>query len=643
MIFELKTIFFPPQLSLFSNYWPVHFHLMKVKKGEDRAFDELEKVKNEIMALKDNNNIDEVTISIINSLGIFIQQQNKVISSLKKEISVLRPPGNFIHDIFEASKSGHLPSVKYLIEKCGIYIESKDKYNITPLQYALYHRQAVVYDYLLTKLNIQKPDNLEPNIHTAALYGNLTSMKFLHETMSFDINMKNKDDHNRIPLYYACVSKNMDAIKYCDLCMNNNNSLPTNFELDVLKAIKGNNIKSITFLVEKAGFDILDKYDGHNMLQFACLKNSMQIVNYFVKKLNLPQTPEKFQSNIYDAIASEYLMSVMYLYENVGLSDDEKFNAISCALDMSNKISTYLILQGCPIQPARFLELCKETEDPRIKIIELIVSKKDIYKEIIESRDSTEKTALHIAVINNNVRVVKLLIDQCGLDPGSKTKNGETPIMMAIKHGYIEIVDYLIPKVEKKDDLTKLALNSQQYSIYNTLIKHGCNIIQLPSNIKMTSNNMTLHEAIAAGHISLVQYFIEVEKKQDVEFKDSNGYTALHIACENNLLYMVKYLVEIANYNFESRTNSKPSGDGNETPLHIACRKGYLSIIRYLVKDRKANINARDNAGRTPLDIVEASNLGLKEIICDFLKSQVPVPAKPSKSRNLKKGKKNTV
>lgn len=46
----------------------------------------------------------------------------------------------------------------------------------------------------------------------------------------------------------------------------------------------------------------------------------------------------------------------------------------------------------------------------------------------------------------------------------------------------------------------------------------------------------------------------------------------------------VKYLIEECNANIEAKDNN------DFTPLHLAVQSGYLYIVKYLINERKANI-----------------------------------------------------
>ena len=51
--------------------------------------------------------------------------------------------------------------------------------------------------------------------------------------------------------------------------------------------------------------------------------------------------------------------------------------------------------------------------------------------------------ALHLACYIGNLEMVKWLIDVCALSPAIEDNKGRSPIHLAVKRGYTEIVEFL--------------------------------------------------------------------------------------------------------------------------------------------------------------------------------------------------------
>ncbi len=73
-----------------------------------------------------------------------------------------------------------------------------------------------------------------------------------------------------------------------------------------------------------------------------------------------------------------------------------------------------------------------------------------------------------------------------------------------------------------------------------------------------------------------------------------NGVTPVYLAVQENKVALVKYLVNHgANLNFKA--------DDGMSAIHVACQNGSLDMIRLLFENYNVNLNARDFNGATPL------------------------------------------
>ncbi|XP_055506522.1 protein phosphatase 1 regulatory subunit 12A isoform X5 [Leucoraja erinacea] len=88
-----------------------------------------------------------------------------------------------------------------------------------------------------------------------------------------------------------------------------------------------------------------------------------------------------------------------------------------------------------------------------------------------------------------------------------------------------------------------------------------------------------------------------LERGSDINYANVDGLTALHQACIDDNLDMVKFLVE------HSANINQPDNEG-WIPLHAAASCGYTDIALYLIS-RGANVAAVNSEGETPLDIAE--------------------------------------
>jgi hypothetical protein len=199
----------------------------------------------------------------------------------------------------------------------------------------------------------------------------------------------------------------------------------------------------------------------------------------------------------------------------------------------------------------------------------------------------------------NNVELVKYLLER-GADVKATRKSDErgyknlytpldtvcekrgfenkyTPLDIACYGGNLDVVKYLIE--EKRADVKAFTLQD------------------------LLSFDTPLHYACYGGNLDVVKYLVE-EKGADMEKQNLYDETPFHYACWHENLDIVKYLVEHG-ADMEAKNND------NDTALHIACR-GKLDLVKYLV-EHGADMGARRNCDETPIDI--ASFVGNFNII----------------------------
>ncbi|GAB5588098.1 ankyrin repeat-containing protein [Umbelopsis nana] len=89
---------------------------------------------------------------------------------------------------------------------------------------------------------------------------------------------------------------------------------------------------------------------------------------------------------------------------------------------------------------------------------------------------------------------------------------------------------------------------------------------------------------------------------------DESGNTALHMACANGHLNIVKYVVEkLAGLDNVTQHINSQNEQGN-TPLHWAALNGHLEIVQLLVSSHGANMKIKNKAGRSPIYEAQAYN-----------------------------------
>ncbi|KAK9694629.1 Ankyrin repeats (3 copies) [Popillia japonica] len=124
----------------------------------------------------------------------------------------------------------------------------------------------------------------------------------------------------------------------------------------------------------------------------------------------------------------------------------------------------------------------------------------------------------------------------------------------------------------------------------------NCQIDTKSSNLFQSLNELDFERGIwsaaQSGDLDKVINFLN--KGENVDVKDTAGYTALHYAARNGHSDICKCLLARG-----SDVNAVTKA-GLATSLHRACSAGYYNIVKILL-EHKADVNLQDSDGKTAL------------------------------------------
>jgi ankyrin repeat protein len=205
---------------------------------------------------------------------------------------------------------------------------------------------------------------------------------------------------------------------------------------------------------------------------------------------------------------------------------------------------------------------------------------------------------------------VKKLLQTGHVDINSVSSPGDrTPLHCACLSGNLQLVTYLLTNganmnAQNLGGLTPLhiACDRNLSEICLKLIHHGADI-EMPNK----SGNNSLHLLCFHDCTQLFQDILmlprTVVKSLDIDMKNSEGLTYMHIAVLRNNLPLVQFLST-----YPSLVNARES-KLHESPLHLSCQHGFYEISECLLSCH-AFINARNDHGMTALHY---ACCGLKE------------------------------
>ncbi|WP_264339070.1 ankyrin repeat domain-containing protein [Wolbachia endosymbiont (group A) of Cydia splendana] len=229
----------------------------------------------------------------------------------------------------------------------------------------------------------------------------------------------------------------------------------------------------------------------------------------------------------------------------------------------------------------------------------------------IESRNAYNERPLHLAVKAGSLDIIKLLFNK-GANVNATDMYGQTPLSLAIRRNCRDIVEFLR---QAQLDLDRELSNATQDSCsgkIKSLVSRGANI-----NIRNNDRNTPLHLAAKKGYLCMVKELIENGARVDV--KNRFDETPLHCAAGEGFSDVVKELIR--------RGANIAARDGNfyRTPLHLAAKEGRLDVVGKLIENN-ADINIRNDYGSTPL--YKAAEEGYLSTVKKFMENGAHISIK---------------
>ncbi|KAJ6229228.1 ankyrin repeat family protein [Anaeramoeba flamelloides] len=199
-----------------------------------------------------------------------------------------------------------------------------------------------------------------------------------------------------------------------------------------------------------------------------------------------------------------------------------------------------------------------------------------------ELKNSFSLTPLNIAIKKENFEIVELLLNN-NSDPNSTDSQGKTSLHICSETGNDKILEILLKnskcKINQVDNFHRTALfdaiKANSMKCIKLLIKNTIKINQYDTN-----NLNAIHYALQMENDEIIKYFYHNVDPQDIELSQPTklGIYPLHTAARSKKIIFIGFVLKFKNIDINSKDN-----EGN-TALHIATINEDLNSIRYLLK-----------------------------------------------------------
>jgi len=216
--------------------------------------------------------------------------------------------------------------------------------------------------------------------------------------------------------------------------------------------------------------------------------------------------------------------------------------------------------------------------------------KKHILKVDNNSHDSSNRYPIHLATVNGNFAIVKLLIENKA-DPNVQDNEGNTPLIKSIECGHEHLVKYLLsngadPNLSDLDNNSALhwAIMTESIIAIDALMSSKKCDLSLRNN----KDETCLHLAVRSPLINTLTFESMIRASANLEIKDQLGLTAHAIAqaCNN------KTAISAFNRCCENNQMPKPTAKGNSSSEDNDSNDNVSRIceeykLKYITKNRE--------------------------------------------------------
>lgn len=464
--------------------------------------------------------------------------------------------------VFTAVLRDDADTLKLLLKR-GAIPDTRDRWNGTPLYYALYDNNPEISTLLMSAgVCLTEAERRDWEFIGKILDKNCGKTVSLFLKNDINPNMKNVENGDYLIHLAAVNPKALKVLISSGAKVNVKNKMG---RTPLFIALGTGNAESANILLKNgANKDTTDK-GGKTPLHYAAAKLNFKAVNYLVSNgLKINARDKEGHTPLYRA--RQYLQQGYYGKEN-------------------GKRTIELLIALGGIDDSAATKRKKKT---------ILASTKSTIRTSTQLPMTFNKRDFFYAILRDNLGTVKKLLHRCPTLINVRNEEGKTPLHIACSNGSNKITLYLLDQgadINAKDNLGERPIHKAVTGEYERtlrlLLKKGANI-----NAKDNYGETPLHKASCLGHLNILKLLIE--NGADINTMDDSGETPIYKACYFREEQTLKLLIKAG-----ADVDTK-SAFANKNPIHKAISSGNPRLVKILI-DSGADLNFPDDDGNTPI------------------------------------------
>ena len=531
-----------------------------------------------------------------------------------------------------AARKGHLNLCKMLIDKHKVDLHMTDNKGCTAVHYSLPSGNYELVAYFVGMgADIHLKTDIGRNcLHIAALQGHLNLCKMLIDKHKFDLHMT--DNEGATAVHCSAESGNYELVAYF-AGMGADIRLKTNYGTNCLHiaALKGD-LNICKMLINKHKVD-LDMTANHGFTAVHCSaqNGNYELVAYFVGMgADIHLKTDDGRNCLHIAALQGHLNLCKMLIDkykvDLHMTDNEGCTAVHCSAQSGNyELVAYFVEMGADIH--------LKTDDGRnclhiaalqghLNLCKMLIDK---HKVDLDMTTNQGWTAVHCSAQNGNYELIAYFAGM-GADILLKLNDGRNCLHIAALNGDLNLCKMLINKHKVDLDMTTnqgltvvhCSAQSGNYELVGYFAGMGADI-----HPKIDDGRNCLHIAAINGHLNLCKMLID-KYKVDLHMTDNKGCTAVHLSAQSGNYKLVAYFVEMG-------AGIHLKTDDGRNCLHIAALNGDLNLCKMLIDKHKVDLHMTDNKGCTAVHY--SSQSGNYELVAYFVEMGADIHLKTDDGR----------